>query len=318
MKKLMGLLIAIVFPTLCCGQTFVFSADEVIEAMNHFVPNELYSQTAAEYEAQMDPDTGAIDEDGLYNVCYVAGFDVSTVDGAAKCAGFINAAITQRNCADVVGCVYGHAPSASSEAESRARMCIFNETMKYVLDWEKGLNESSGLKGNEYGNVTNYGITSQYSKLSVDCVRCMTWRQAQNWYWANMYQKFHLDEMPVYVSAPLMQFSVQHNGVVLKETKEIMFGDARVKKSEEVQNACSVSQLNPANYTNTFFKGCSQTAGKKYVELNGGQAFFDAIVDKEIVYWSNKNLSKYVRRAKGVREKLWPATEQCMIQNNLM
>lgn len=315
MKKITGFLIATVFPTLCFGQNFVFTADEVTEAMNHFVPTELYAQTAAEYEAQMDPDTGAIDENGLNNVCYAAGFDVSTADGAANCAGFINAAITQRDCATVSGCNYGSLPNLSP-TDDATRYCIFNKTMEFVLDWEKGLNESESLAGNENGNVTNYGITSQYSGLSVDCVRCMTWKQARAWYWTNMYKKFHIDKMPAEVSAPLMQFSVQHNGYVLKETKEIMFNDARVKESEEVQNACSASQLNPKNYANTFFQNCSQTAGKKYVELNGGKAFFDAIVDNEISYWSEK--PKYKRRAEQVRDRLWPATEMCIEANTII
>ena len=254
-------------------------------------------------------------KEGLKNVCYAAGFDVSTADGAANCSGFVNAAITMHDCKGVTGCDYGYPPHASMDSDRNARKCIFDSTMNFVLAWEKGLNTSSELPGNENGNVTKYGITSQYSGLSVNCVKCMTWQQAQNWYWSKMYNKFHFDKMPIYISAPLMQFSVQHNGYVLKETKQIILEDAKVKEAGGLAS-CSASELTPKNYANTFFMKCSQDAAAEYVKIYGGQHLFDAIVNNEINYWSKK--PKYKKRAESVRTELWPATQQCLRQNRLM
>ena len=273
MKSRFLLLSILLFPATCFGDALFFTPDDLIDALNvSEIPTEQYPIVAAEYEAQMDKKNGTIDRPGLQNVCFAAGLNPATPQGAQQCTNFVNAAITQKNCRKKTKCNYGELPSEISPTpEYEARKCIFNETMKFVLDWEKGLNTSPGLAGNEGGNVTKYGITSKFSNLSVTCVKCMTWEEAQSWYWTHMYKKFNLNKMPIEISAPLMQFSVQHNGYVLYEVKKIIFNDPAVKNSPNVQSACTKEQLQETKYSNTYFNECEQIAAQEYVKAHKGK-----------------------------------------------
>ena len=227
-----------------------FYADVVEQAIQTSFPSEVQADVAAEYEAQMNPDTGEIDTNGILNVCYAGGFDVTTDDGAADCAMFVQ---TMAGACPYTtsGAVYDEAGNKiSKEIDSRSFMDYYNHPQTdeeklrkcisdKTIDWAIKLKEEGG--GNEggfqqtrsdtgnricdkYGNplkdakgnyllgATNFGITTCSSGLSVACIKNMTKDDAKRYYWTRHYMKMRYYRLPIEIQALVLEMSISGIG----------------------------------------------------------------------------------------------------------
>ena len=142
MKKMIFVFIALLFSNISIGWGAFFYADALEQAIVEEFPADLQSVVASEYEAQMNQDTGEIDANGMYNVCYAGGYDVSTFEGAEKCSNFVNK--VQSGCAYLKGSSIKYYNNPQT-IEQKIKKCVFDEAMKIV----EGTALNMGIKVSE-------------------------------------------------------------------------------------------------------------------------------------------------------------------------
>lgn len=88
MKKIFLIFLTVYFANMHAGKCEYFYSS----SLERTITNEFAEKASAVMDAyitNMDPDTGEIDENGFYNVCYAGGYDVATEKGAEQCANFL-------------------------------------------------------------------------------------------------------------------------------------------------------------------------------------------------------------------------------------
>lgn len=266
-----------------------FYADAVDSAIQKNFPSELQSAVASEYESQMDND-GNIDTSGMEQVCYAGKYDVSTSEGAAACANFVNEISNT--------CVYGTGSNLKyytnpPNEDVKIRKCIFDKTIDYVFSYEKGFQQNPSDPGNRIcdknrkplldanGNyilgATNMGITTCASGLSVACIKNMTPLQARQYYWTRFYYKYGYYKLPIEVVAAVMELAVGGPGTV----------------AAELRTAANVTNCG----TNAVVNDCTAAAVTEYIEHHGVERFYQEITSLR----AKKRSGKAKERALGVR-----------------
>lgn len=290
MKKI-ALFFTICFLTnISVGFCAYFYADAVENAIQTSFSANVQEAVATEYEAQMNPNTGEIDTDGIFNVCYAGGFDVTTEEGAQNCANFVD--LATNSCVYATGNSITYYTNPTTE-EQKVRKCVFDATMDYVFSYEKGFQRSPNDMGNRIcdkfghplkdaeGNyllgATNLGITTCSSGLSVECIRKLTEKDARNYYWTRFYWKYGYHRLPIETLAAVMELAVGGTGTVAAELRQV------------------------ANITNcgksAVVDDCVADAVKKYVNEHGVNKFYENITTLR----ANKRTAKAKERALGVR-----------------
>ena len=297
MKKIFVVFCALFFTNVSLSYGMFFYADALESAIQEEFPENLQMTVAAEYEAQMNPNTGEIDANGMYNVCYAGGYDVSEDDGAKKCGEFVKK--VQSKCVYVVGNGLRRYNNPANEQE-KIKKCIFDKTMDYVFEYDGGFQQTQSDRGNRIckngvplkdarGNyllgATSYGITTCASELSVDCIRKMTKKDARHYYWTRIYHKYKYYKLPDEVLAAVMEFAVGGVGTVAKELKETVGAQ---HCSGSVISDCVVDAIN------------------KYLAENTVDDFYDKISALR----AKNRAGKAKERALGIR-KLLDVYMQC-------
>ena len=194
-----------------------FHAETVEKVIKEYFPQNVWADAAAEYQAQMNPTTGEIDEEGMANFCYVGGFDIATPEGATTCAEIVQAAQSE--------CVYGiqsywdkYWVKAQSDIEEKQK-CIVETTIDWAIDNYEGttINRDTKDKGNlvkneatgkvEATGVTRYGITRS-SGLSNYCIERMTREDALKYYFTRHFRKYGFYKLPLEVEGVVLQLSI--------------------------------------------------------------------------------------------------------------
>ena len=296
MKKIFLTFCAMFFASVSGGFCAYFYADALEQVIQETIPADLQMSVANEFEAQMNPETGEIDEQGMYNVCYVAGFDVNTASGAAECGAFVNAVSNK--------CVYAsgntvHLFDNPVEKEDKVQKCLFLRAMKLAMEYEQGFQQTPGDKGScicrfngtdfdpldENGNVvrvkdcahggTNFGVTTCFTGLSTQCVKNMTQLDAYRWYWTHMFYGMGYNKLPWALRAGVMQLAVAGTGVVAGELKSVVGAQK-----------CGGSKITD----------CILNAVNKYMETHTAQEFYNTICEKRKNRY-NVSWTKYRTRA---------------------
>ncbi len=235
MKKIVLIFCALMFANISVGFGAYFYADAVEQAIQQEFPEYLQSSVANEYEAQMNQNTGEIDERGMYNVCYAGGYDVSTESGAENCSNFVK--ILEKTCVYTQGSSYKYYTNPTTR-EQRIDKCLFDKAMEISFKYEGGLQQNVNDPGSricdENGNplreangnfkvgATKYGITTCYTHLPLDCVKNMTKQQALSYYWTHLFYGYGYYKLPPVVRAAVMQFAVAGVGKVANELKQVV------------------------------------------------------------------------------------------------
>lgn len=269
MRKVFLTFCALFLANVSVGWGAYFYADGVEQAIRETFPENFQSVVAEEYEAQMNPQTGEIDEQGIYNVCYAGGFDVSTVIGAEQCADFVGALADK--------CVYTKGDSLKyynnpTTREEKIRKCVFTKAIDLALSYEGGLQQNINDPGSrvcdekgkpeldENGHykrgATNFGITTCYTRFSVDCVKRMTKQDAINYYWTYLFYGYKYYTLPGDAMAAVMQLAVGGVGKVAKELKQA---------------------VGATHCSNVVIDDCIRNAVSKYIVANGADKFYDTI-----------------------------------------
>ena len=250
MKKTLLIFCLISLANLNSASGAYFYSDVVEQAIQTSFPSEVQADVAAEYEAQMNPDTGEIDTNGIMNVCYAGGFDVTTDDGAAECANFvqtmagtcpytISGAVYDNNGDKILKDTdprsfidYYNNPQTNEE---KLRKCVLDKTIDWAIKSaaegggnEGGFQQTRSDKGNRIcdknGNpltdsaghyllgATNFGITTCASGLSVACIKNMTKADAKKYYWTRHFMKMRYYRLPIEIQALVMEMSISGIG----------------------------------------------------------------------------------------------------------
>lgn len=285
------ILISFVFVLLniSSGNCAFFYADALEQTIQEEFSEELQSLVASEYEAQMDA-AGNIDVAGMEQVCYAGGYDVSTEEGAEKCQKFVKKVSSKCVYTRGSGLRYYNNPQNDDE---KIKKCVFDKTMDYVFNWEKGFQQTAKDSGNRIcdskGNAlkdkngnfllgaTNLGITTCASGLSVNCVKNITRPLARQYYWTRFYRKYGYYKLPVEAIAAVMELAVGGTGTVASELKSVLG-----------------TNCNASNVIND----CLANTTKEYIERNGVNDFYEKITQLR----ANKRSGKAKERALGVME----------------
>lgn len=250
MKKAFLIFCVLFFENIGDIRAAYFYSDVVEHAIQTSFPSDVQADVAAEYEAQMDPNTGEIDTNGILNVCYAGGFDVTTENGAADCANFVQS-MSNACPYTVSGTVYDDKgnkilkdtdPRSFIEYytyprtnEEKLRKCMLDKTIDWAIKSkeegggdEGGFQQTPSDKGNRIcdkdGNplkdskgdyilgATNFGITTCASGLSVECVKNMTKEDAKKYYWTRHYMKMRYYRLPIEIQALVMEMSISGIG----------------------------------------------------------------------------------------------------------
>lgn len=255
MKKIVLFFTICFLTNISVGFCAYFYADVVEQAIQTSFPSEVQADVAAEYEAQMNPDTGEIDTNGILNVCYAGGFDVSTDDGAADCAMFVQ---TMSGACPYTtsGAVYDeNGIKITKEQDSRRfvdyynhpqtdeeklRKCVLDKTVDWAIKSkaegggnEGGFQQTRSDVGNricdKHGNplkdangnyllgATKFGITTCSSGLSVACIKNMTKDDAKRYYWTRHYMKMRYYRLPIEIQALVLEMSISGIGSAAKD-----------------------------------------------------------------------------------------------------
>lgn len=238
------------FANISAGFCAYFYADVVEQAIQTSFPADVQADVAAEYEAQMNPSTGEIDTDGIMNVCYAGGFDVSTEDGAADCNAFVQtmAGTCPYTTSGIIYDKSGNQISKDIDSrsfidyynnpqtnEEKLRKCISDKTIDWAIKSkaEGGGNEGgfqqtrsdvgnricdkngrplTDANGNYLLGATNFGITTCSSGLSVSCIKNMTKDDAKKYYWTRHYMKMRYYQLPIEIQALVLEMSISGIG----------------------------------------------------------------------------------------------------------
>lgn len=269
MKKIFISFYILFFSNVSCVWGAFFYADALEQAIQEEFSEDLQSLVAGEYVAQMNQATGEIDVNGMENVCFVGGYDVSNPAGADKCKKFVKKVKNK--------CVYTTGDSIKKYTnpktrQEKMRKCIFDKALDFAFSYEGGFQQDPNDTGNRVrdkdGNLlkdkngnfvlgaTKYGITTRASGLSVECVKKMTETNARHYYWTRYFYKYQYYTLPDEVLAIVMQFALAGPGVVAPEIKETVGAQS-----------CSGVVIN----------NCILDAVNKYIDENGVKSFYDTI-----------------------------------------
>ena len=289
MKKYFLIFCILGFANIDFANAAYFYADALEDAIQNNIAQDLQSAVASEYEAQIDAD-GNISTDGMEQVCYAGNMDVSTADGAAACAAFVD------NISN--GCVYATGSSLKyytnpQTDEERIKKCVFDKTIDYVISYEGGFQRNPNDAGNricdkrgnplkdEKGNyllgATKMGITTCASGLSVLCIKNMTEKDARQYYWTRFYYKYGYYKLPVETLAAVMELAVGGTGTVAGE----------LRAAAHIKN-CGFA---------TVIDDCIAEEVRKYIAENGVDKFYEDITALR----AGKRSGKAKERALGVR-----------------
>ena len=288
MKKIVLFFCTIFFVNASNVYAAYFYADALTDAVQETFPQNLWSDVANEYMAQMNPTTGEIDEAGMANVCYVGGYDISTDTGAEKCDAFVKNVASK--------CVYAYSAGKNlytnpQTAEQKIQKCIFDDAIDYALTYEQGFQQTRSDPGNRICGpdgkpikdnrgdyllgATKYGVTTCASRLSVDCIKKMSVADAKLLYWTRHYYKYKYYNLPPQVLAAVVQFSVGGIGTVAGELRDTV-GATRCEKTSVMTD-------------------CVVDAVKKYLGSHTLDEFYNAISNKRAAKRSGKARERALR-----------------------
>ena len=189
MKKYFLIFTAISFMNISDGMCEYFTASNLEKTIAQEFTVDVQPVVINEYEAQMDPDTGEIDEQGFYNVCYAGGYDVSTETGTEQCSNFLNelednepqytaeypksekACAKNGNPALTEGCKYSdYAQSYNNPTttDEKIRKCILNKTVDWAIDnYEGGFGQRRKDSGNRICDANGNALYEDGSIVDV-------------------------------------------------------------------------------------------------------------------------------------------------------
>ena len=347
MKKYFLIFVTIFFTNISVGWCEYFDADTLESVIMSTFPENLQSTVMAEYESQMDPDTGEIDEQGFYNVCYAGGYDVADPSGAEECAAFAEklqdnkprycceypdakkACVDSGNVSLSNGCNYAITtndrntymnPQNNTE---KLHKCILDKTIDWAIKYEGGFQQSKGDPGsricdkkgkplyNADGSIqlgaTKFGVTTCYTGLSVKCVCGMNKDQAKQFYW-HVAREYNYFSLPDELVAAVIQFSLAGVGRLGQDLSR-----ALGKCSGPKINDCYIKAINEKYYRNgtlliqQFYNDIS-TAHKEIGNYDKNLAKAKKNKSKNKIHmWE-----KYIERADGVAIHLPKVYNSCL------